>query len=448
MKKPLALIIDDEPDIRELLEITLIRMDIDCLSAENLQEAYSLLKKHKFDICLTDMRLPDGNGLKLVSFIQENNPQLPVAVITAHGNMESAIQALKSGAFDFLSKPVDLEILRTLVRAALKLRGSDVALVHNLVGSTEIINVTRKTISKLARSQAPVYISGESGTGKELVARMIHEQGARSSGKFVPVNCGAIPTELMESELFGHVKGSFTGAVSDKEGLFRTAEGGTLFFDEVAELPLHMQVKLLRTIQEKTVRSVGSTDELPVDVRILSATHQDLSELVREGKFRQDLFYRINVIEIHVPSLRERTEDIPLLVEHILSQISSKTGQGTTNLSREALRKLQSYSFPGNIRELENILERTLALAEGNIIVPDDLHLKEVPRKSDYEKSEHESSKINSDSLGDQLEDIERKAILDVLEKTRWNRTAAAKKLGLTLRALRYRLEKFGLDNK
>ncbi len=286
MKKPLALIIDDEPDIRELLEITLARMDVDCLSAEDLREAYSLLKQHMFDICLTDMRLPDGDGLDLVAYIQENNPQLPVAVITAHGNMESAIQALKSGAFDFLSKPIDLEVLRSLVRAAIKLKTSEMELVYKLIGKTSIIDATRKTISKLARSQAPVYISGETGTGKELVARMIHEQGARSTGKFVPVNCGAIPTELMESELFGHVKGSFTGAVSDKEGLFRTAEGGSLFFDEVAELPLHMQVKLLRTIQEKTVRPVGSTDELPVDVRILSATHWDLNTLVEEGKFR------------------------------------------------------------------------------------------------------------------------------------------------------------------
>lgn len=448
MKKPLALIIDDEPDIRELLEITLTRMDVDCLSAENLQEAYSLLKNNTFDICLTDMRLPDGDGLDLVSYIQSNTPQLPVAVITAHGNMESAIQALKSGAFDFLSKPVDLEVLRSLVRAAIKLKTSETELAYELVGNTSIIDATRKTISKLARSQAPVYISGETGTGKELVARMIHEQGARSAGKFVPVNCGAIPTELMESELFGHVKGSFTGAVSDKEGLFRTAEGGSLFFDELAELPLHMQVKLLRTIQEKTVRPVGSNEEFPVDVRILSATHQDLNTLVEEGKFRQDLFYRINVIEIHVPSLRERLEDIPLLVEHIISQIGSKTGQGTTNISTEALRKLQSYSFPGNIRELENILERTLALAEGDVILPEDLHLKEVPRKIEHEKSKHERSEINSDSLEHKLDDVERKAILDVLQQTRWNRTAAAKKLGLTLRALRYRLEKFGLDNR
>ena len=456
MKKPLALIIDDEPDIRELLEITLIRMDVDCLSAENLQEAYSLLKKHKFDICLTDMRLPDGDGLELVSHIQANTPQLPVAVITAHGNMESAIQALKSGAFDFLSKPVDLEVLRSLVRTAIKLKKSETDLVYELIGNTSIIDATRKTISKLARSQAPVYISGETGTGKELVARMIHEQGARSAGEFVPVNCGAIPTELMESELFGHVKGSFTGAVSDKQGLFQIAEGGTLFFDEVAELPLHMQVKLLRAIQEKTVRPVGGTNELPVDVRILSATHQDLNTMVEEGKFRQDLFYRINVIEIHVPALRERLEDIPLLVEHILTQIAGKAGESATCLSREALSKLKSYAFPGNIRELENILERALALTEGDIIGPEDLHLKEVPGKTEPGKtepgkSEHgqqEQHEAETNSLEHQLDGVERKAILDVLEQTRWNRTAAAKILGLSLRALRYRLQKLGLNKK
>ncbi len=443
MKKPLALIIDDEPDIRELLEITLIRMSIDCLSAENLQQAYVLLEKHKFDICLTDMRLPDGDGLQLVSYIQANMPQLPVAVITAYGNMEFAIQSLKFGAFDFLSKPVDLEVLRNLVRTAINLKKPERELVYQLIGKTSIIEATKKTISKLARSQAPVYISGETGTGKELVARMIHEQGARFAGKFVPVNCGAISTELMESELFGHVKGSFTGAISDKEGLFQNAEGGTLFFDEVADLPLHMQVKLLRAIQEKMVRPVGSSNELPIDVRILSATHQDLNALVREGKFRQDLFYRINVIEVHVPALSERPEDIPALVEYILSRIESGMGEKITHLSHEALIKLQSYNFPGNIRELENILERALTLAEGDVIVPEDLLLGEG-----VIKQRSEAMQTDSTSLEHQLGDVEREAILAALEKTRWNRTAAAKQLGLSLRALRYRLEKFGLVNK
>ena len=438
MKKPLALIIDDEPDIRELLEITLTRMDVDCMPAENLQGAYTLLKNHKFDICLTDMRLPDGNGLELVAYIQENNPQLPVAVITAHGNMESAIHALKSGAFDFLSKPVDLEILRTLVRTALKLKGKEVEQGHSLIGKTEIIDTTRETISKLARSQAPVYISGESGTGKELVARMIHEQGARSSGKFVPVNCGAIPAELMESELFGHVKGSFTGAVSDKEGLFQVAEGGTLFFDEVAELPLHMQVKLLRAIQEKNIRPVGSTRELPVDVRILSATHQDLSVLVQEGKFRQDLYYRINVIELHIPSLRERRDDIPLLVTHILERLVDDDTGSQASLSDKAMDALSQYHFPGNIRELENIIERAITLCETGVIHVDDLQL---PSNGDVVEFKRE----DDHSLDSYLDTVERQTILEALEKTRWNKTAAAKLLGISFRALRYRLEKLGM---
>ena len=438
MKKPLALIIDDEPDIRELLEITLTRMDVDCMPAENLQGAYTLLKNHKFDICLTDMRLPDGNGLELVAYIQENNPQLPVAVITAHGNMESAIHALKSGAFDFLSKPVDLEVLRTLVRTALKLKGKEVEQGHSLIGKTEIIDSTRKTIGKLARSQAPVYISGESGTGKELVARMIHEQGARSSGKFVPVNCGAIPAELMESELFGHVKGSFTGAVSDKEGLFQVAEGGTLFFDEVAELPLHMQVKLLRAIQEKNIRPVGSTRELPVDVRILSATHQDLSILVQEGKFRQDLYYRINVIELHIPSLRERRDDIPLLVTHILERLVDDDTGSQGSLSDKAMDALSQYHFPGNIRELENIIERAITLCETGVIHVDDLQL---PSNGDVVEFKGE----DDHSLDSYLDTVERQTILEALEKTRWNKTAAAKLLGISFRALRYRLEKLGM---
>jgi two-component system, NtrC family, response regulator PilR len=439
MKKPLALIIDDEPDIRELLEITLTRMDIDCIPSENLCSAYALLKENKFDICLTDMRLPDGNGLELVSYIQENNPQLPVAVITAHGNMESAIQALKSGAFDFLSKPVDLEILRNLVKTALKLKGAEKELAHSLIGKTEIIDYIRKTISKLARSQAPVYISGESGTGKELVARMIHEQGARSSGRFVPVNCGAIPVELMESELFGHVKGSFTGAVSDKEGLFRTAEGGTLFFDEVAELPLHMQVKLLRAIQEKTIRPVGGINELPVDVRILSATHQNLDALVQEGKFRQDLFYRINVIDLNIPPLRERLGDIPSFVSHILEKLDEGDADGKVSLTDDAMNALNQYNFPGNIRELENILQRAMTFCESGVIDIEDLQL---PSNG----AVVESGVAEDQSLDSYLDKVERQTILDALEKTRWNKTAAAKLLGISFRALRYRLEKLGMD--
>ena len=377
MKKPLALIIDDEPDIRELLEITLTRMGIECIPSENLHDAYELLKNNKFDVCLTDMRLPDGNGLELVSFIQENNPQLPVAVITAHGNMESAIQALKSGAFDFLSKPVELDVLRLLVKTALRIeKPHQVTTQHNLVGDSQLIASTRETIKKVARSQAPIYICGESGVGKELVAKMIHEQGPRADKPFVPVNCGAIPHELLESELFGHKKGSFTGAVSDKEGLMQAAEGGTLFFDEIAELPQHMQVKLLRAIQEKSIRPIGATSEMPINVRILSATHKDLDELVHKGTFRQDLYYRINVIELQVPPLRNRPEDIRLLIDFILQQRIGYDKRQFT-LSDEAMEKLKIYRFPGNVRELENILERAVTLCEGNIIGISDLQLPE-----------------------------------------------------------------------
>ena len=441
MKKPLALIIDDEPDIRELLEITLSRMDIDCIPSENLHDAYDLLKNNKFDICLTDMRLPDGNGLELVSFIQENNPQLPVAVITAHGNMESAIQALKSGAFDFLSKPVDLDVLRLLVKTALRIeKPRQVTTQHNLVGDSQLIASTRETINKVARSQAPIYICGESGVGKELVAKMIHEQGPRADKSFVPVNCGAIPHELLESELFGHKKGSFTGAVSDKRGLMQAAEGGTLFFDEIAELPLHMQVKLLRAIQEKSIRPVGATRETPINVRILSATHKDLDELVHKGAFRQDLYYRINVIELQVPALRDRSEDIRLLVDFILHQRISYDEQQFT-LSDEAMEKLEIYRFPGNVRELENILERAVTLCEGNIIGVDDLQL---PEAKEVSGSNNDGDK----TLDTYLDDIERQSILDALEKTRWNKTKAAKLLGLSFRALRYRLQKLDLDKK
>ncbi|MGD9391093.1 MAG: sigma-54 dependent transcriptional regulator, partial [Thioalkalispiraceae bacterium] len=324
-----ALIVDDEPDIRELLDITLARMDIECKCAADLSESYELLKSGTFDLCLTDMRLPDGNGIELVNHIQQSYPELPVAMITAHGNMESAIEALKAGAFDFISKPVDLAILRNLISAALKLdtktpERDDSGEVTELLGKSAAIEATRKKISKLARSQAPIYISGESGTGKELAARLIHDNGPRRDKPFVPVNCGAIPSELMESEFFGHKKGSFTGAVTNKQGLFQAADGGTLFLDEVADLPLSMQVKLLRAIQEKSIRPIGEQEEIPINVRILSATHKDLARLVEQGEFRQDLFYRINVIELHIPPLRERPEDIPILIEHFLNQIANE----------------------------------------------------------------------------------------------------------------------------
>ncbi|MCI0401854.1 MAG: sigma-54 dependent transcriptional regulator [Gammaproteobacteria bacterium] len=438
MSSPLALIIDDEPDIRELLEITLKRMDVESRCAVDLGEARELLRKERFDLCLTDIKLPDGNGIEFVSYIQQHYPSIPVAVITAHGNMESAIQALKSGAYDFITKPVDLAVLRALVNNALSLSQQKAEPASDLIGDSEAMKRTRATIAKLARSQAPIYISGESGTGKELVARMIHEQGPRAGKPFAPVNCGAIPPDLMESEFFGHRKGSFTGAVSDKDGLFQAAQGGTLFLDEVGELPLHMQVKLLRAIQEKSIRPVGAQKELPVDVRILSATHKDLGALVAKGEFRQDLFYRINVIELHVPPLRERTEDIPPLVDYILIRLAEKGGTDTPSLSPDALQALQAYRFPGNVRELENILERAMTLCDRNLIKRGDLQLPAETRS--------DSAPEKSAALEPYLEQVEKDKILNALEQTRWNKTAAARLLGISFGALRYRLQKLGLD--
>jgi len=437
----IALIVDDEPDIRELLEITLQRMGIECSCAPDLKTAKNYLKSEKFNLCLTDMRLPDGDGLEFVSYIQSKYPELPVAVITAHGNIETAIQALKSGAFDFVTKPVDLASLRVLVQDALKLSSSKYISNRELIGRSRIIVNLRETIVKLARNQAPVYISGESGVGKELVARMIHEQGPRSSHSFVPVNCGAIPHDLLESELFGHKKGSFTGADADKEGLFHAADGGTLFLDEIAELPKNMQVKLLRAIQEKKIRPVGAQSESPVNVRILSATHKDLSELVKKDQFRQDLFYRINVIELKVPPLRDRMDDVPLLAAYIVQRISRENNIQAPDITTGAVDKLMSYSYPGNVRELENILERAMALCEPGEITIKDLYMPETEFTNPVQAPMGTGMELES-----YLVDIEKKVILEALEKTRWNKTAAAKVLGISFRALRYRLEKLGLN--
>jgi two-component system response regulator PilR (NtrC family) len=447
--QPHALIVDDEPDICELLELTLGRMNIDTRSATDLTQARDLLAKHRFDLCLTDMKLPDGNGLELVEHIQQNYPKIPVAMITAHGNMESAIKALKAGAFDFVSKPVDLHILRNLVNTALKVSESQPQLDRRsrdeLLGDSEVMRHTRATIAKVARSQAPIYISGESGTGKELVAKLIHNKGPRANQPFIPVNCGAIPDELMESEFFGHQKGSFTGAVADKEGLFQAADGGTLFLDEVADLPLHMQVKLLRAIQEKAIRPVGAANESSIDVRILSATHKGLSRLVDEGKFRQDLYYRINVIQLPVPALRDRAEDIPQLTEHTLRKLARQMDLPTPTLAPDAQDALSRYNFPGNVRELENILERALTLCEDNTIRQRDLHL---PRAADISLIPAMPGPMDSGQiqLEEHLGEIEKRAIQQALEQTRHNKTAAAKLLGLSFRALRYRLKKLGLE--
>ncbi len=437
-----VLVVDDEPDIRELLSLTLERMELGCETAESLEQAADLLTTKRFDLCLTDMRLPDGNGIELVRQIQENYPDIPVAVITAYGNVDSAVEALKAGAFDFVSKPVQLEDLRALVSSALKVVRQDPQdrrSRNQLLGDSKPMRRVRGMIAKLARSQAPVYIRGESGTGKEMVARLIHEKGPRGDFPFIAINCGAIPPELMESEFFGHKKGSFTGAVADKPGLFQAAHEGTLFLDEVAELPKTMQVKLLRAIQEKAVRPVGAQEEIGINVRVLSASQVDLSRLVAEGLVRSDFYYRINVIELILPPLRKRAEDIPLLTDHFLARLN--TGDSNASLTESAYKKLKSYTFPGNVRELENILERALALSDTEVVDADDVDLPE---------SKQGSSRMDTgfypgaEPLDAYLERIERKALADALAQSNDNKTEAAKLLGLTFRAFRYKLAKFG----
>ncbi len=435
MSQPLALVIDDEPDICELLSLTLGRMNIDTESAYDVGGAKELLGRKRFDLCLTDMRLPDGNGLELVEWMQSNTPDTPVAVITAHGNIETAVQALKLGAFDFISKPLDLNNLRSIVENALKIEQPSAEQPSRLLGDSAPMRDVRDMVDKVARSQAPVHISGESGTGKELVARLIHDSGPRADGPFVPVNCGAIPAELMESEFFGHKKGSFTGAVSDKIGLVQSADGGTLFLDEIADLPLAMQVKLLRVIQENSVRPVGSSAEVSVDARILSATHKSLSEMVTAGEFREDLYYRINVIELHVPALRDRGDDVLILARHILNRLDPDS-----SLDEDAERALLGYGFPGNVRELENMLERAVTLCTTGRIKTEDLSMR-ASGTADTGPAE-----LTSTNLGEQVDDVQRQAIVDALEKTRYNKTAAAKLLGLSFRQLRYRIKKLGID--
>ena len=446
MRKPVTLVVDDEPDIRELLEITLDRMNVEAVCAENIKQAKKLLSEQSFDLCLTDMKLPDGNGLDLVESIQQSDRQIPIAVITAFGSMDIAVKAMKKGAFDFLSKPVDLGALRQIVSNALELssprqKNKERRTRNILLGESELMCQVRSKIEKVARSQAPVYISGESGSGKELVARLIHQQSPKSDAPFIAVNCGSIPQELMESEFFGHKKGSFTGAVSDKQGLFQAASGGTLFLDEIADLPLSLQVKLLRAIQEKKIRPVGGHEEITVDVRILSATHKDLAKMVQQGDFRQDLYYRLNVIEMVLPPLRQRAPDIPQLAEALLTKLANNNGIDAPAISDEALKALSQYAFPGNVRELENILERALALHEGDIIHLDDLNLPVTSSLPDNE--EYDPSTQNLEAY---LEEIEKKALTQALEQNRWNKTEAAKQLGLSFRSFRYRLKKLGLD--
>jgi len=462
-----ALIIDDEQAIRELLEITLNRMNIETLAVDCVEKAKQSLKHLPFDLCITDIKLPDGTGLEILQYIQANTPDLPVAVLTAFGQTDLAVSSLKAGAFDFLQKPVELEKLRGVVQHALKL--SDKTIQENTKHTCEIIGQCTKIeelksqIRKLARSQAPVFIQGESGTGKELVARLIHQLGARANKPFIAVNCGAIPTELMESEFFGHKKGSFTGAFEDKQGLFQSAQGGTLFLDEVADLPLHMQVKLLRTIQEKSVRPVGSAKEIALDVRILSATHKNLMKLVTEERFRQDLYYRINVIEVSIPPLRERGEDLFLIIDHLLEKLAKNWAIKKPILHQKAKELLLQHAFPGNIRELENILERAITLSDTNLILAEHLRIKlqefaresllestfqtEQPSKGFTTSSDAPQKIPKNFSLESYISDIERKLMVSALEETKWNRTHAAKLLNISFRTLRYKLKKLGLDD-
>jgi two-component system, NtrC family, response regulator PilR len=442
MKNKKVLVVDDEPDIRELLSLTLKRMGLDSDTACDLQQAYAYIKKNNYCLCLADMRLPDGDGIELVQFVQKYKPNVPIAIITAYGNVEGAVNTLKAGAFDYVSKPIKIDMLKELISSALLLENSEsYDNTDLLIGTSNVIQKLRINITKLSRSQAPVFIHGESGVGKELVAQLIHNQGPRVDKPFIPVNCGAIPTELMESEFFGHKKGSFTGAYNDKNGLFSAANGGTLFLDEIAELPLAMQVKLLRAIQEKAIKPIGAHKEINVDVRILSASHKNLLEEINAGRFRQDLYYRINVIELNVPSLQEHPEDIPQLAKYIIKRLTKEHSHGQVELSNECIEVLKQYDYPGNVRELENILERALALSDTSTLTEDDLNL-----PNSKELSPPKIPTETDSNLETILEEQEKEIILNALEKTKWNRTKAAKLLGISFRALRYRLKKLDLD--
>ncbi|GAA6135876.1 two-component system response regulator PilR [Oceaniserpentilla sp. 4NH20-0058] len=442
------LIVDDEPDILELLSMTIHRLGLQCITACSIADAKHQLSTQNFDLCLTDMRLPDGSGLDLVADMQTQHPNTPVVVITAYGSVEVAIEAMKEGAFDFLAKPIELDKLKSVIRTALALDTPETvakseSLLPNIIGQSTAIIELKQQIQKVARSHAPVFINGESGSGKELVARAIHQLGPRKDQPFIPVNCGAIPSELMESEFFGHRKGAFTGATQNKDGFFHAANGGTLFLDEVADLPLTMQVKLLRAIQENVVRPVGSENEEKVDIRILSASHKDLHEEVQNQNFREDLFYRLDVINLQVPSLRARQSDIRILTEHIIQRLSDSLGVKDIQLSSDAENALQGYHFPGNIRELENILQRAMTLMDGHVI-----HLKDLALKSTT-SNENSSPLVEfkpGQSLEDYLEDIEREILTQTLEQCRWNKTAAAEQLGMSFRSMRYRLKKLNID--
>lgn len=470
---PLILIVDDEEDLRFLMQMTLKRMGIPCHCAENVTEAKRLLQQYRFDVCITDLNLPDGSGLELVEHISQSFAELPVAVLTAYGNMELAIAALKVGAFDFVSKPIDQQRLQALIEQALVLRSKNQSLSEQLtdesplIGRSPIMMQLKQTIQKVSRSQAPVFITGESGTGKEVVARLVHQLSNRSQYAFVAVNCGAIPNDLLESEFFGHKKGSFTGANHDKQGLIQAAEGGTLFLDEIADLPLNMQVKLLRAIQEKTIRPIGADKEIPVDFRIISASHQDLERLVSQGRFRQDLFFRLHVIDLNLPPLRQRGDDIILLAQHFTQHICQDWQIPEKVLDDSAKHFLRSNTFPGNVRELRNLIERAITLCDGDVLLNE--HFKSYRQNEqaiasstvpslDTETAvqnglpsfalEEDKVQLPIEGLEAYLEKIEKQILMEALNRTHWNRTLAAKKLGMSFRSLRYRLKKFGLDTE
>lgn len=469
-KQPLVLLVDDEEDLCLLMQMSLARMGIKTHLAYRVEQAKKFFTEFQYDACLTDLNLPDGNGLDLVQHVTQNYPNTPIAVLTAYGNMDIAIAALKAGAFDFVSKPVNQVHLDQLIQKALnrprpEQEAAETALENKLlIGRSAPIQQLRIALKKIARSQAPVFITGESGTGKEVVANLVHRLSNRSEGPFIAINCGAIPTELMESELFGHKKGSFTGATQDKQGLILSAHGGSLFLDEIAELPLNMQVKLLRAVQEKKIRPVGSDQEIDVDFRVISASHQDLELLVQQGRFRQDLFFRIHVMDIVLPPLRERGQDILLLANHFIQRICQEWELPAKTLSSRAEQFLLQQYFPGNVRELRNIIERAITLSDDEAI--DLAHLQTAPLRSpismpsapSYNQEEVEqpqytspstsSKKLPPEGLERYLENIEKEVLLNALNLTHWNRTLAAKKLGMTFRSLRYRLKKFGLDTE
>ena len=461
---PLILLVDDEEDLCTLMSMSLSRMGMRTHVAHRIDQAKVLLAQNEYNACLTDFNLPDGNGLELVEHISNLYPQLPVAVLTAYGNMDIAISALKAGAFDFVNKPINQSHLQQLLDKALNqphlTKEKEAHQLENkmLIGESLPIQNLKTTLKKLARSQAPVFITGESGTGKEVVANLVHRLSNRNEGPFIAINCGAIPADLVESELFGHKKGSFTGAIQDKQGLIQSAHGGSLFLDEIADLPLNMQVKLLRAVQEKRIRPIGSDCEIDVDFRVISASHQDLESLVQQGRFRQDLFFRIHVMDIVLPALRERGDDIILLAEHFIQRVAQEWGIAPKTLTARAKSFLLEQYYPGNVRELRNIIERAITLCDEDSIDID--HLQSAPLRNysnNLESNNISDSAINpntsvstqklpAEGLELYLEKIEKDILLTALNLTHWNRTLAAKKLGMSFRSLRYRLKKFGLD--